>query len=132
MRAVNSKSKKNLGNSGEALVCIHLKRLGWHILEEKYRSPFGEIDVIASEPSQNGSVLVFMEVKSRTGSEHGSPAEAVDLRKQQKLSATARHYLSERASGGEEPACRFDIAEVLYDSAGLASISIMRSAFEAR
>ena len=130
MPVENSKSKKNLGNSGEALVCIHLVRLGCTILAEKYRSPHGEIDVIASEPSPSGDILVFIEVKSRRGRMHGTPAEAVDLRKRQKIAATARHYLSERAAGGEEPALRFDIAEVVYDSSGLATVSLLRAAFD--
>lgn len=125
-----SKYKKKLGNLGESLVCIHLTRLGWMILAEKYRSPYGEIDIVACEPTSSGKVLVFMEVKARTGNTHGAPAEAVNHRKQQKIAATARHYLSERAEGGEEPACRFDIAEVVYDACGLASINLKRAAFD--
>ncbi len=38
---------KQVGASGEALAAIHLKKQGYKILERNYRTPLGEIDLIA-------------------------------------------------------------------------------------
>ncbi len=130
--AGNDKSadtRKKLGTRGEQLVALHLERLGWHILKLNFRCAQGEIDVIASEPSEAGDVLVFLEVKTRHGLGHGTPSEAVDARKRQRLVNAAQAYLGKLAAGGEEPACRFDVAEVFVDSRDLARVDLRRASF---
>lgn len=104
--------RKRLGTEGETVARAFLEQHGWRIVAMNYRCSAGEIDVIAEEPTRPESTLVFLEVKTRRGVRHGSPREAVDLRKQQRLVAVAQSFLGERAAGGEEPLCRFDIAEV--------------------
>jgi len=122
---------KAIGTSGEIIVRLHLERLGWTILEENFRCVAGEIDLIAQEPTEAGSVIVFIEVKTRRGRAHGSPISAVDQRKQARMAAVANTYIGIRAAGGNEPGCRFDIAEVRISSDGLASVSLHRAAFTA-
>jgi len=87
------------------------------------------MDIIAEEHTQDGTVLAFVEVKTRRGSTHGTPQEAVNQRKQEKLFLIAQAYLAERNAGGEEPACRFDIVEVFLQPDGLASVVLHRAAF---
>ena len=106
-----------------------MERIGWRVLAANYRCPSGEMDLIAIEPSPSGDVLVFVEVKTRRSRRHGSPAEAVDARKQEKLSIVAQSYLADRDSGGDEPASRFDIAEVFIGPDGLASVTVRRGIF---
>jgi putative endonuclease len=120
---------KELGANGEALVKAHLERLGGRVLMTNFRCPHGEMDVIAEEATPQGTVLVFVEVKTRRGAAHGAPVEAVDLRKRRKLAAVAQAYLAAHAGGGEEPACRFDVAEVFFGPDGLAQIRLRRAAF---
>jgi putative endonuclease len=124
-------SRKRLGTSGERLVSRHLERLGWRVLAQNFRCPQGEMDVIAEEPAGEGVVLVFVEVKTRRGTAHGTPIESVDARKQRRLIAVAQSYLAHRDAGGEEPACRFDVAEVFVGPDGLAQITLRRGAFGA-
>ncbi|HZO90871.1 MAG TPA: YraN family protein [Chthonomonadaceae bacterium] len=120
---------KPLGNTGEQIVAARLERLGWRVLATQFRCAQGEIDVIAEEPAQDGKVLVFVEVKTRRGSAHGTPLEAVNARKQARLIAAAQAYLAQRDAEGEEPACRFDVAEVFMGPEGLARVRLHRAAF---
>lgn len=120
---------KRLGAQGEAIVRRHLELAGWRIVETNFRCQAGEMDIIAEEPSGAGSVLVFLEVKTRRGSAQGAPIEAVDARKQARLAAVAGFYLSVRNAGGEEPECRFDVAEVRYGAGGQAQVTLHRAAF---
>ncbi len=108
---------------------VHLERLGWQILAANYRCPRGEMDLIARETLGNHVTLVFVEVKTRRGARHGSPLDAVDLRKQLRLIAIAQAYLAEQQSGGEEPSCRFDVAEVLVDPDGSMSVQLHHGVF---
>jgi putative endonuclease len=98
-----------LGFRGEKKAQDFLCAQGYRILEHNYRTPWGEIDLIA----QQGKVLCFIEIKTRTSSSYGFPADAVDSRKQKKLIKTAEHYLREMKQMISE--CRFDIVEVLRE-----------------
>lgn len=120
---------KTVGASGESTVRAYLERLGWTILEENFRCSTGEIDLIAQEPGDTDPLLVFIEVKTRRGRAHGSPISAVDGRKQARILAVANTYLGMRAAGGDEPCCRFDIAEVRVQPDGFASVTLHRAAF---
>ena len=72
--------KKFLGLKGEKLAEKHLKKLGYKILLNNYVTPFGEADLVCE---YNGS-LTFVEVKTRTSTKFGTPAMAVDYKKQNK------------------------------------------------
>jgi len=72
------------------LACEYLIRHGYKIIDKNYRTRRGEIDVVA----KNENILVFVEVKTRTNAMFGSPEEAIDFNKQNKLAKTAEHYLS--------------------------------------
>ena len=123
--------RKRLGTEGETVVQAYLEQRGWRIVAMNFRCSAGEMDVIAEEPTHPEPTLVFLEVKTRRGAQHGSPREAVDLRKQRKLAMVAQTFLGERAAGGDEPACRFDIAEVFVGADGLSRVVHHRAAFTA-
>ncbi len=99
--------KKEKGNQGEVLAVREMQKKGYHILTQNYRTPYGEIDIIA----EKDGVLVFTEVKMRKGSGCGEPKEAVDKRKQKRIADTAKAYLVERNLSEQD--CRFDVAEIL-------------------
>lgn len=92
------------GSSAEKQACRFLKKQGLGLVTRNYRSPFGEIDLIMRDKD----MLVFIEVRYRKNTIHGSPAETVDFRKQKKLRATAEHYLQQLPESAHAP-CRFDI-----------------------
>ena len=76
---------RSLGQRGERAAEKHLKQLGYRIVRRGQRSSAGEIDLVAVD----GRTVVFVEVKTRTSHDAGHPAEAVDDRKQQRLSRLA-------------------------------------------
>ena len=127
-----SDNLKQIGAQGENIARAHIERLGWRVIELNFRCKSGEMDIIAEEPSAGGSTLVFIEVKTRHGAAHGSPVEAVDTRKLERLHNIAAAYLGQRGAGGEEPACRFDIAEVIPDGQGRYSVRMHRAVSGAR
>ncbi len=50
-----------LGRHAELLCAWHLRFRGWRILARRYRSPVGEIDIVA----RRGRLIAFVEVKAR-------------------------------------------------------------------
>ena len=101
---------QKLGQRGEALAERHLKKLGYQIVERNYRTPLGEIDLIARD---NGT-LVFVEVKTRRSDRYGSPRLAITPHKQKKLSVSALAYLKHTRQN--DCKARFDV--VLINTAG--------------
>lgn len=119
------------GQEWELAVRAYLEKQGWQVLEANYRSPYGEIDLIAIEPGPQGETVVFVEVRARRHFGHGTPLESVDAPKRARILATAAHWLAQHAQWDTEPACRFDIASVLIGPSGTARINLHRAAFDA-
>jgi putative endonuclease len=107
-----------LGARAEDLCADLMRRGGLRIVERNWRCRHGEIDLIAEE----GGMLVFAEVRMRSGERFGGAAESVTAAKRARLLAAARLYLSLRA---EAPA-RFDV--FLVDGA-TARVQWIRDAF---
>ena len=99
-------SRQKIGQIGERKAQSFLKRRGYQILECNFRTKVGELDIIAKE----GECLVFVEVKTRTSLEYGTPAEAVSYYKREHMVSSARWYLSRY---GFDTECRFDVIEVM-------------------
>lgn len=115
---------KLLGDRGENLAAEYLTAHGYQICERKFRTPLGEIDLIAR---QNGS-LIFIEVKTRRSLRYGTPAAAVNTLKQQKIIRTAYWYLRQQQI--EETLCRFDVIEIYFSQEGKWTIQQFENAFE--
>ena len=99
-------ARQQLGERGEALACEELTRLGYSILTRRYRSRFGELDIVCSD----AGTTVFVEVKARTDRTFGDPAEAVTRHKQHRVIAMAEDYAA-RQRLHDKP-CRFDVVTV--------------------
>ena len=127
-----SRTKIELGATGEQIAVNHLKRLGYRIIEQNFRVRAGEIDIIAE---QDGT-LVFVEVKTRTDIRFGIPFESITASKKQHLSRVALEYMS-RHDCHERPA-RFDVIGVQINGAGSpetadqqdAQIELIQNAFD--
>ena len=98
-------NKTELGTWGEAIAAEVLRSRGFTVVEQNYRSRYGEIDIIA----ENREYLVFAEVKLRKSAYFGAAREFVDARKQEKLRATASMWL-EKHETSLQP--RFDVIEI--------------------
>lgn len=116
--------EKTLGKAGEEAAASYiLDTLKYTLLKQNYRSRIGEIDLIA----QDGSTLVFIEVKTRRSKRCGRPAEAVERRKQRKISLAAQAYMAQY-NCWHRP-CRFDVIEVMPSRQGTFYIHHIRHAF---
>ena len=81
-----------VGKLGERIALGFLKRSGYRILETNFRTPFGELDVVA----RRGGHIVFVEVKTRASSSLGPPCLSVTRSKQRHIIRSALVYLKRR------------------------------------
>lgn len=111
------------GQHGEEVACQELQRRGHTILARRYRTRFGEIDIV----SEVSGKVVFTEVKARRTNRLGSAAEQIPVWKQRRIAAMALDYLA--FSGRLNDNCRFDV--VAIDGAGTPNerVSVIESAF---
>lgn len=99
--------KKKLGNLGEKLAAEYLEKKKYKIIEKNFYCKQGEIDIIA----KNKNELVFIEVKTRSNTNFGTPSEAVDYKKQKHIYKAAKYYLYKNKIS--EIPIRFDVIEIL-------------------
>lgn len=116
--------RQSLGIYGENLACAELERRGYAILDRRYRTRYGEIDIVA----RHGADTVFVEVKARDGDDFGGGAAAVTAWKQRKVTRMALDYIA-RHHLHDQP-CRFDV--VVVDVSGdRPSVEVYPHAFDA-
>jgi putative endonuclease len=115
-----------LGKSGENYACLELERRGYAILDRRYRTRAGEIDVVA----RDGETLVFIEVKARRSGRFGPPSEAVGPQKRDKLMRMASSYIFAKRLGNAR--CRFDVVSVTFGTGErLPRVEVFKGAFDA-
>ena len=85
---IRSKNKEK-GDEGEKIVIRYLKQCGYEILIRNFRCRSGEIDVIFKDNEE----IVFAEIKTRSGTNYGFPAESVTVFKKNHILNTARYFL---------------------------------------
>ena len=100
--------KISLGQEGERAAERYLGKKGYKLIERNYRCSGGELDLIVIDRR----VIVFVEVKTRTGQSFGTPLEAVEFRKQQRMIRAAQSYLASK--GLHQREARFDVVGVSW------------------
>jgi putative endonuclease len=113
------------GKRGEDVAAVFLKEQGLQLLAQNVRCVLGEIDLIA----RDGRTLVFVEVRSRSGSRFGLPQESVSPAKQRRLTQLAKWYLQRHHL--ENQAARFDVIAIRWILEE-PEITWIPNAFEAR
>lgn len=98
---------RDVGHGWEDFAAAYLKKAGLHILAQRYSCRLGEIDLIAAD----GSTLVFVEVRFRSGIGFGNAAATVTRAKQRRIMRTARHFIMRHATLAENP-MRIDIIAI--------------------
>jgi putative endonuclease len=111
--------RKSLGDAGERLAATELTKLGYRSIISNWRhGRKGEIDLIA----WHGDTLVFVEVRTRFGTDFITPEESVDYKKQARLLALAEAYLQTHPEcylpNGDYPPCRIDVVAIQFTHAG--------------
>ena len=105
------KKARRTGIRGETYAYWYLRRQGYILVARNYTFPGfkGEIDMVGYD----GSVLAFVEVKTRSAAEPGSlrplPEDAVNWEKRRNLGRMARQFLRIR---GLDSSDRFDVLAI--------------------
>jgi putative endonuclease len=84
--------RQSIGAWGESIALQHIMDQGYTLRARNWHTREGEIDIIAAD----GDTIVFIEVKTRTSREFGSPEDSLTASKRRKLRRTALEYLLEK------------------------------------
>ena len=122
---MSSDRRQTLGELGETLACDELRRRGYAILERRYRTDHGEIDIIALDDE----TLVFVEVRAKATDECGTAAESVTRDKQRRVVRMATVYLASHGPIGRP--CRFDVVAIDAALSERPRITVYTDAFSA-
>ena len=118
--------KREIGNKGEDIAVKILKKKGYRIIELNFNVPgMGELDIVAKKKEY----LVFVEVRLRKNTLHGSGAETIDIFKQKKLIKAALMYM--KVNKLDYAPARFDVVSITGDIDGEYSVELIENAFEA-
>jgi len=115
--------RQKFGKDSESVAVRHLKKNGYKILQQNYRTKLGEIDIIAKDKH----TLVFVEVKARKSDHFGNPKWAVTPKKQRKISMVALYYL--KATKQQNVKARFDVVTI-SSLQNNPRIELIKNAFE--
>lgn len=116
--------KKQLGEIGEKAAVKFLWKNDYRIIETNFRDDNGEVDIIAEQDD----ILVFVEVKTRTNLEFGTPDTAVNIIKQAHIKRVANSYLLQKNIKNRR--YRFDIVSVVHNpQTGKNEIELLKNAF---
>ena len=122
MKGVGAGSKTiALGVRGESAAESHYVDLGYRLVARNWTCSFGELDLVV----ERDGVLVFCEVKTRTGAAHGAGFEAVTRDKQRRIRRLADVFILRSRWSGP---VRFDVASVAARS-GDAEVHLFMDAF---
>lgn len=100
-------NKRKFGIIGEKITQGYLENKGYKIIDTNFYTRRGEIDIVA----QKDRVVVFVEVKTRTNLNYGTPAMAVNSTKRKHLRSAAKIFLHINRLYGCD--VRFDVVEVI-------------------
>ncbi|HUQ38911.1 MAG TPA: YraN family protein [Acidimicrobiales bacterium] len=98
-----------LGADGEATVARWYEARGYAVVARNWRCRQGELDLVLQREGE----VVFCEVKTRSSTRFGTPAEAVTVDKRRRLRRLAAAWLAEAPVAGRGRALRFDVASVM-------------------
>ncbi len=104
-----TRTRLQVGETGEKAARSYLEQLGYRIIEANYRCRLGEIDLIA----RDRETIVIVEVRTRTGRIFGGPEESITAKKAHKLRRLALYYLQSVCK--LEVPSRIDLVAVLLD-----------------
>ncbi|HVH22840.1 MAG TPA: YraN family protein [Pseudonocardia sp.] len=116
-------AKDDLGRRGEQVAAEFLEQQGLVVLSRNWRCRHGELDLVATD----SAVLVVCEVKTRSGTGFGEPAEAVTGPKAARIRRVTQAWLAAHRVGWVE--IRFDVLAVLAEPGRPVTVQHYRAAF---
>ena len=117
-------ARDDLGRRGEDEAARYLQGLGYRIVGRRDRVLRGDIDIVALDDR----TVVFVEVRSRSDTAHGHPAETVGAVKQRRIAELAAAYI--RRHRLEDCSVRIDVVAVTFPAGGRPVVEHYRNAFE--
>jgi len=117
-------SRDELGRRGEDEAARYLRGLGYRIVGRRERILRGDIDIVALD----GRTVVFVEVRTRSDTSHGHPAETVGFTKRRRMAELANAYI--RRHQLEDASVRLDVVAVTFDACGTAIVDHYQNAFD--
>lgn len=114
------RAKDAVGQYGERVATTHLVEWGWRILDRNWRGVGGEPDIVALD----GNVLVAVEVKTRSGTGFGHPAQAVTSAKLARIRRLTGQWLTTHEV--RAASVRIDVVAVILPRSGAAQVEHLR------
>ncbi len=116
--------RDDLGRRGEDAAARYLADLGYRIVGRRERVLRGDIDIVALD----GRTVVFVEVRSRSDTSHGHPAETVGSAKQRRIADLALAYI--RRHRLEDCSVRIDVVAVTFGAGRRPVVEHYQNAFD--
>lgn len=119
--------KNPLGKKGEGIATLYLQNQGYKIIERNFQKRYGEIDIVAIDHlAGSGETLAFIEVKTRSTNEFGSPLEAITPWKLKALVRSCHFYKSLHPELPES--LRVDVVSIqVSPSGGVEKIELVKN-----
>ena len=117
--------KQSIGKLGEDIACLYLEKNNYKIIKRNFRCKQGEIDIIVYD--ETTEEIVFVEVKTRTGSKYGEPRDSVSKIKQKHIKSVASYY--NYMYGLYDIPSRYDVIEILINNSNY-KIKQIKQAFQ--
>lgn len=80
------------GKLGEEIAKKYLQKKGYKILEQNYRTKYGEIDLVVEKDNE----LVIVEVRTKIGEGFGTPEDSLTKKKLRKIGLNTLSYVSRK------------------------------------
>lgn len=117
-------SRDELGKRGEDEAAAYLRGLGYRIVGRRERLLRGDLDIVALD----GRTVVFVEVRTRSSTDHGHPAETVGFAKRRRLVTLVNAYV--RRHRLENESVRIDVVAVTFDAGRKPVVEHYQNAFD--
>jgi putative endonuclease len=117
--------RKGLGRKAEDAAWELLRKRGDRLVARNFSCPLGELDLV----TWHGGTLVFTEVRARSTTAFGSPAETVTRSKQQKIRRAANWFNARMFRDKPLPDCRFDLVWLMAQNEQIVESGIIEGAF---
>ena len=112
----------DLGRLGESLAKAYLLNKGYRIMDQNWKYGRAEMDLVAFYEEK----IIFVEVKTRSRTDHGEPEEFVDWKKERQMEFASAVYIERKKHEGE---IRFDIIAIVFENKDLYIINHIEDAF---
>lgn len=107
-------TRGHAGTWGEDAAAVWYQAAGFVLVDRNWQCPLGEVDLVVHRHATpiSSAVLAFVEVKARSSTRFGSPADALTPAKQRRVRRAAAAWLATHTRAGGWGDLRFDLASV--------------------